>query len=93
MFSGVGEPPSGKEHLGHCSQMAVFTRIKAMDEVDLSGVGTPYEIVRIRSTMHGSLSPGNPTLARINCTIFFGVCVCVYAQSSHCILCAVLSRI
>ena len=25
-FGGVGEPPAGREHVGHCSQVATFTR-------------------------------------------------------------------
>ena len=28
-FSGIGEPPAGMEHVGCCSQMAVFTRLDA----------------------------------------------------------------
>ena len=43
-LSGVGDPPEGREEVGHCSQMALFTR----DDSDVCAnntVGTPYNIV------------------------------------------------
>ncbi len=47
-LSGVGDPPEGREEVGHCSQMALFTR----DDSDICAtntVGTPYNIVSVLS--------------------------------------------
>lgn len=32
-YSGVGDPPKEHEHLGHCSQMAVFVRLEDCDDM------------------------------------------------------------
>lgn len=47
VFSGVGEPPSGREHLGHCSQMAVFSRVEGTDMEEATEIETPYEVVSL----------------------------------------------
>lgn len=44
-LSGVGSPPADSGHLGHCSQMAVFSRRQRVSYLS-AVVGTPYKIVR-----------------------------------------------
>ena len=45
-FDGVGEDPGGRKDVGHCSQLAVFHRLKQADE-DTSGSqeNHAYELV------------------------------------------------
>lgn len=49
-FSGVGKPSAGMEHVGYCSQMAVFTRLDATSDVlqlttSAEAIGMPYKVV------------------------------------------------
>ena len=48
VYDGIGKGPEGSEHLGFCSQMAIFTREgEALDSVDgFKEDSTPYETVR-----------------------------------------------
>ena len=44
-FDGIAPGPEGTEHLGCCSQMAVFERISSFVPTDESGIGQPYNLV------------------------------------------------
>ena len=45
-FSGVGDPPSGQEGLGHCSQIATFTSMGTPLNDEKKQLNTPYTVVR-----------------------------------------------
>ena len=45
-FSGVGDPPSGQEGLGHCSQIATFTLKGSPLNDEKEQLNTPYTVVR-----------------------------------------------
>lgn len=50
-YSGVGSGPPGTEHLGHCSQMAVFVKKSTETDTDNTAISTeecqqPYKLVR-----------------------------------------------
>lgn len=55
VFSGVGEPPTGKEHVGHCSQMAVFSKVEGADVEGVTVIETPYEVVSLKYHNYGIL--------------------------------------
>ena len=44
-FDGIAPGPEGTEHLGCCSQVAVFERISSSVPADESGIGQPYNLV------------------------------------------------
>lgn len=44
-FDGIAPGPEGTEHLGCCSQVAVFERISSSVPTDESGIGQPYNLV------------------------------------------------
>ncbi|XP_053381056.1 small RNA 2'-O-methyltransferase-like [Mercenaria mercenaria] len=45
-YGGIGEPPPGSEHLGHCSQSAVFVRKLSVPKIDHSGsVTNNYKLI------------------------------------------------
>lgn len=44
-LSGVGEGPQGSEHLGYCTQMAIFIRQKYNEYNDKTTHETPYELI------------------------------------------------
>lgn len=59
-FSGIGDPPSGNQHLGHCSQMAIFTRCSASPNPPVTQTsGLPYVLVAEES------HPFSPALTSI----------------------------
>lgn len=45
-FDGIAPGPEGTEHLGCCSQVAVFERISSSVPTDESGIGQPYNLVQ-----------------------------------------------
>lgn len=44
-FSGVGDPPSGQESLGHCSQIATFMSKGTPLNDQKKQLNTPYTMV------------------------------------------------
>jgi len=50
-FDGIAPGPEGTEHLGCCSQVAVFERISSSVPTDESGIGQPYNLVLLLSIL------------------------------------------
>lgn len=48
-YSGVGNPPPHKQHVGHCSQLATFTRTDVTMATDAREVclSSPYKMVGV----------------------------------------------
>ena len=46
MYDGVGDPPQGQEHVGHCTQIAKFVRISE-HKAACDNNSTPYTLVSI----------------------------------------------
>ena len=56
VFDGIGDPPEDQKHLGHCSQMAVFTLSASTSAVppdisEISSGAQPYKLVRCMQSL------------------------------------------